>query len=82
MEVTLHTSADWVVDSYSLQPLELESNQPDRDESHPWVMQPGEVLREAILEMTLPEGSYQLELGFTDLPTPHTVTTAFDVVTQ
>ena len=81
-EVTLNTSAAWIVGTYTLEPLGLESKQPDRDEFHPWVMQPGEVMREELLEMTLPQGSYFLEVQFTDLPTPHTVTAAFDVVTQ
>jgi hypothetical protein len=81
-EVTLNTSAEWIVGTYSLEPLGLESIQPDRDESHPWVMQPREVIREEVLEMTLPQGSYLLEVLFTDLPTPHTVTAAFNVVTQ
>jgi hypothetical protein len=81
-EVTLYTSAEWIVDGYSLEPLGLESSEPDRDESHPWVMQPGEVMREELLAMTLPQGSYLLEVQFTDLPTPHAVAAVFDVVTQ
>ncbi len=81
-EVTLTTSAEWIVGTYFLEPLGLESIQPERDESHPWAMQPGEVMREELLEMTLPQGSYLFEVEFTDLPTPHSVTAAFDVVTQ
>ena len=81
-EVTFTTSAAWIVGTYTLEPLGWESIQPDRDELHPWVMQPGEVMREELLETTLSQGSYLLGVQFTDLPAPHSVTAAFDVVTQ
>ncbi len=81
-EVTFTTSAAWIVGTYTLEPLGWESIQPDRDELHPWVMQPGEVMREELLETTLSQGSYLLGVQFTDLPAPHFVTAAFDVVTQ
>jgi len=77
--VQLFTGGGKIVRRFSLEPLGLDGAEPLVDTEIEWLLGPGEVLDEEIVEMTLPDDDYLLEVEFSDLPNRHEVTHVFQV---
>ena len=77
--VRLQTGGGKIVRRFSLEPLGLDGAEPLVENEIEWLLGPEEVLDEEIVEMTLPDDDYLLEVEFSDLPDRHTVTHVFQV---